>query len=181
MADNFSESQHAQTFAMLGVPGCATCHQNHDIMRASDEMLGLGDGAVCTRCHSESDTGGEAATAMRSLIDSLDSSFDAADSILGLAEDAGMEVSEAQFELGNANNAAVKARASMHAFSVEAVTADVEEGLGITSGAYKRGEDALAELQFRRTGLAISVTIIVVLIVGLVLRIRQLDHKRHTT
>ncbi len=180
MADNFSQSRHAQTFAMLGMPGCATCHQNHDIVRASDEMLGLGEGAVCARCHAEGDTGGEAATAMRSFIDSLDASFEAADSILSLAEQAGMEVSEAQFELGNANNAAVQARASMHAFSVEAVTADVEDGLEITSEAYQRGKDALAELQFRRTGLAISVTIIVVLIVGLVLRIRQLEHKRQT-
>jgi hypothetical protein len=181
MADNFSQSRHAQTFAMLGMPGCATCHQNHDIVRASDEMLGLGEGAVCARCHAEGDTGGEAATAMRSLIDSLGSSFEAADSILGLAEQAGMEVSEAQFELGRANNAAVQARASMHAFSVEAVRENVEEGLGITLEAHQRGQGALAELQFRRTGLAISVTIIVVLIVGLVLRIRQLEHKRQTT
>jgi predicted CXXCH cytochrome family protein len=180
MADNFSQSRHAQTFAMLGMPGCATCHQNHDIVRASDEMLGLGEGAVCARCHAAGDTGGEAATAMRSLIDSLGASFEAADSILGLAEQAGMEVSEAQFELGRANNAAVQARASMHAFSVEAVREDVEEGLGITLEAHQRGQDALAELQFRRTGLAISVTIIVVLIVGLVLRIRQLEHKRQT-
>jgi hypothetical protein len=181
MADNFSQSRHAQTFAMLGVPGCATCHQNHDIERASDEMLGLGEGAVCARCHSEGDPGGAAATTMRSLLDSLDSSFEEADSILGLAEAAGMEVSEAQFGLGNANNAAIQARASMHSFGVEAVRENVEDGLEITSAAFQEGQDALDELQFRRTGLAISVTIIVVLIAGLLLRIRQLEHKRQTT
>ncbi len=181
MADNFSRSRHAQTFAMLGVPGCATCHQNHDIERASDEMLGLGEGAVCARCHAEGDAGGQAAVTMRSLLDSLDSSFETADSILSLAEAAGMEVSEAQFALGNANNDAVQARASMHAFNVDSVAAKVAEGLEITSNANQAGIDALAELQFRRTGLAVSVTIIVVLIAGLLLRIRQLQQKRQTT
>jgi len=180
MADNFSESRHAQTFAMLGVPGCATCHQNHDVMRASDDMLGLGEGAVCARCHSEGDPGGQAALAMRLLLDSLGTSFAASDSILEQAELAGMEVSEAQFELGSANNAAVQARASMHSFDLEAVRKDVEEGLQVTLATFQKGQEALDELQFRRTGLAISVTIIVLLIVGLLLRIRQLDHKKQT-
>ena len=180
MADNFARSRHAQTFAMLGVPGCATCHQNHEIVRASDEMLGLGEGAVCARCHSEGDPGGQAATLMRSLVDSLETAFKAADSILALAEVAGMEVSEAQFQLGNANNAAVQARASMHAFSVESVREDVQGGLEITSAGFLRGQEALGELQFRRTGLAISVTIIVFLIAGLLLRIRQLEQKKRT-
>jgi len=181
MADNFAKSRHAQTFTMLGVPGCATCHQNHDIERASDAMLGLGPGAVCTRCHSEGDAGGQAAVRMRSLLDSLGSSYEVADSILSLAETAGMQVSEAQFELKNANNDAVQARASMHAFNVDSVAAKVAEGLEITSKAHQAGIDALAELQFRRTGLAVSVTIIVVLIAGLLLRIRQLQQKRQTT
>jgi predicted CXXCH cytochrome family protein len=181
MADNFTRSRHSQTFAMLGMPGCATCHQNHEVVRASDEMLGLEEGAVCARCHSESDAGGAAATAMRTLIDSLETTYVSADSILEIAEIAGMEVSEAQFGLGAANNAVVQARAAMHAFDVAAVTEVIDEGLGITGEAYGRGMQALEELRFRRTGLAVSVGIIVVLILGLLLRIRQLDQKRQTT
>ncbi len=181
MAENFTRSRHSQTFAMLGMPGCATCHQNHEVVRASDEMLGLEEGAVCARCHSESDPGGEAASTMRMLIDSLEATFLAADSILEIAEFAGMEVSEAQFELGAANNAVVQARAAMHAFDVAAVTEVVDEGLRITSEAHDHGLRALDDLRFRRTGLAISVGIIVMLILGLLLRIRQLEQKRRTS
>jgi hypothetical protein len=143
-------------------------------------MLGLGEGAVCARCHSAGDTGGQTALEMRLLLDSLDTSFAASDSILEQAELAGMEVSEAQFELGSANNAAVQARASMHSFDVEAVREDVEEGLQVTLATFQKGQDALDELEFRRTGLAVSVTIIVLLIAGLLLRIRQLNHNKQT-
>jgi hypothetical protein len=181
MADNFSQSRHAQTFAMLGEPGCATCHGNHEIVRATDDLLGLGEGAVCARCHSAEDPGGQAASTMRSLFDSLDTAIAAADSILNQAERAGMEVSEAQFDLGSANGAAVQARAAMHSFSLEAVQQDVLQGLQITSAAFERGQNALDELQFRRTGLAVSVTIIVLLILGLLLRIRQLRQQKRTT
>ncbi len=180
MADNFARSRHSQTFAMLGMPGCATCHQNHEVVAASDEMLGLGEGAVCARCHSAGDVGGDAATTMRTLLDSLEATFEAADSILARAELAGMEVSEAQFELGSANNAAVQARASMHAFDVEAVTADIAEGLEVTTAAYTRGQEAIDEIGFRRTGLAISVGIILLVVAGLLLHIRQLNQERRT-
>lgn len=181
MAENFATSRHSETFAMLGVPGCATCHGNHAVKQASDVMLGLGEGAVCARCHSAGDPGGQAAERMRRLLDSLNVSFAAADSILERAEVAGMEVSGALFDLGAANNAGVKARAAMHSFDLNAVESEVDSGLTITHTAFLRGLDAMAELKFRRTGLAVSVGIILVLIAGLLLRIRMLDQRKQTT
>ncbi len=177
MGELFSESFHSQVFAMLGRPGCATCHENHDIDTASDELLGLGEGAACAMCHTESDTGGATATSMRALIDSLNARYEAADSILARAENAGMEVSEAQFELGGARTALVSARTAVHGFSLDAVSEEVAGGLEVTSAVYGRGEEALAELQFRRIGLAVSVFIILLLIFGLVLKIRQVERK----
>ncbi len=88
-----------------------------------------------------------------------------------------MEVAEAQFSLNQVTTALVSARTAVHSFSVEAVEREVEAGLEITREAYGRGERALQELQFRRMGLAISVGIILALIVGLVLKIRQLERK----
>ena len=51
--DLFAKSRHAGAFAQMGVPGCATCHDNHDIKPTSDAMVGLGDKAVCTSCHDD--------------------------------------------------------------------------------------------------------------------------------
>jgi predicted CXXCH cytochrome family protein len=177
MASQFNESFHSQIFAMLGNPGCATCHGNHEIVETGDELLGLEEGAVCSRCHSESSTGGRAATEMRGLIDSLRVEVFRADSILSRAEHAGMEVSQAQFDLNSATTSLVSARTAVHSFSAENVREEVEAGLQVTAQAYARGQDAMDELQFRRIGLAVSVSVLLLLIVGLVLKIRQLESK----
>jgi hypothetical protein len=88
-----------------------------------------------------------------------------------------MEVSQAQFELNGATDALITARAAVHTFAVEAVKKEVDAGLPISAKAYARAVRALDELRFRRVGLAVSVAVILVLIAGLVLKIRQLERK----
>lgn len=177
MAELFGKSAHAKVFAQMGAPGCATCHENHEIKEASDEMLGLGANAVCASCHGGEDKGGKSAGEMRALIDSLRGDYERAGEILGRAERAGMEVSQAQFDLGGAKDALVKARAAVHAFTAAAVKKETEAGLAISQKAHARGVRALDELQFRRKGLAVSAVVILALIAGLVVKIRQLDRK----
>ena len=177
MADLFAKSVHARAFRDLGVPGCAACHENHDVQPASTEMLGLGGRAICSTCHEAKSKGGRAALEMRGIIDGLRKERDHASEILERAEQAGMEVSQARFDLNGANDALVKARAAVHAFKVDAVKKEADAGLGIAQKAYERGVRALEELRFRRTGLVVSLVIIVVLIAGLVLKLRQLERR----
>ncbi|UCC81768.1 MAG: hypothetical protein JSW46_12240 [Gemmatimonadota bacterium] len=175
MGELFAESFHSEIFTMLGRPGCATCHDNHRTVAAGDELLGLGEGAACAMCHTESSAGGAVASSMRSLIDSLTARYEAADSILAEAENVGLEVSEAQFGLGDARTALVSARTAVHSFSLEAVKEEVDAGLEVTAVAYASGEGALGEFLIRRLGLAISVALILALIAGLVLKIRKIE------
>ena len=175
MGELFAKSVHAKAFTAMGSPGCATCHENHAIKAASDEMLGLGSQAVCAGCHAAGDKGGETAVAARTLIDRLVSETGKARAVLDRADRAGMEVSQAQYDLNGANDALVKARTAVHAFNVDAVKKEVEPGLAIGARAYARGVRALDELGFRRKGLAVSLVIVLALIGGLVLKIRQLD------
>ncbi|MBI2160805.1 MAG: cytochrome c3 family protein [Candidatus Rokubacteria bacterium] len=177
MAELFAKSVHARVFTQMGAPGCATCHNNHDIQPASVEMVGLGDRAICAQCHAADDKGGQTATEMRALIDSLRREHAKASALLERAEHAGMEVSQARFELNGANDAIVKARAAVHAFTLEAVKKEADAGLAISAKAHARGERAFAELRFRRNGLAVSLAIIVVLIAGLVFKIRQIERR----
>jgi bacterioferritin-associated ferredoxin len=177
-AEFFAKSVHARVFAQMGAPGCAACHSNHEIKEAGDEMLGLGDKAACVACHSAGDKGGKSAAEMRGLLDSLGSESDKARALLLQAEHAGMEVSQAQFDLNGAKDALVKARAAVHAFTVAAVKKEAETGLAISAKAYARGVRALEELQFRRKGLAVSAVIILALIAGLVFKIRQLERPK---
>ena len=180
MAELFAKSAHARAFTQMGVPGCATCHDNHEIRPASLEMIGLGDKAVCATCHSAGDPGGQAASKMRTLLESLQGERDKTSALLERAEHAGMEVSQARFDLNGASDALVKARAAVHAFQVDPVQREVDAGKAISAKAYERGVRALQELGFRRKGLAVSLVIVLALIGGLVLKIRQLDHRAST-
>jgi hypothetical protein len=157
------------------MPGCATCHGNHEIEPAEDSLLGLADGAICATCHSDSDPGGQAAMAMRADIDSLAAAIDDARSVLHEAEQAGMEVSAAQADLADANSSLVTGRAVVHSFSPEAVSEAVAPGLEVAGASYASGIEALDDLRIRRIGLVISVGIILMLVLALTLKIRQIE------
>jgi hypothetical protein len=86
-----------------------------------------------------------------------------------------MEVSQPMFELSEAKTALIKARAAIHGFDQALLDKEVEPGLKVIERAHARGVKALDELQFRRKGLAISALIIFALVIGLIVKIRQME------
>ena len=88
-----------------------------------------------------------------------------------------MEVSRPLFELNEAKTALIKARASIHGFDQAILDKEIAPGLKISESAHARGLKALDELQYRRKGLAISALIILALVLGLILKIRQIERK----
>jgi hypothetical protein len=175
MADLFATSVHARVFKDLGVPGCSACHRHHDVQPAAGMSVGLEDKAVCTQCHTAKDKGGQAAVAIAGLLGRLGQERASAAAVLERAEHAGMEVSQARLDLNGANDALVKARTAIHAFSVPAVQKEIDAGLATADKAHARGLRALEEFTFRRQGLGVSLIVILALIAGLVVKIRQLE------
>jgi len=176
IGEYFAMGAHDSVFTGHDWPGCATCHGNHAIQQADDELLGLGERSTCgaAGCHSEADEGGRIARQMLVLVDSLGEARRSADSILHAAEEAGMPVDQPLFELTQVQNAIVSARAIMHSVNIDSMRAQIDEGISTASTAYEAGESAFEELRVRRTGLAASALVIIVLIVGLLIRIREL-------
>lgn len=168
-------SGHPAAFLRLGKPGCVACHDNHAIHQTSDSMLGVGETSVCVECHGADDPEGRDAVRMRELIEQLKLERQRSDSLLERAEAAGLEISQARFELEDATNAIVRARTSTHSASVDSVKARVDEGLAITTRAWERGRGAFRDLRIRRLGLAVSSVIIVILIAGIVMKIRETE------
>jgi predicted CXXCH cytochrome family protein len=177
-AELFGKSRHADAFTQMGVPGCATCHDNHDIKPTTDAMVGLDEGAVCASCHQAADAGGTAAVGIRAALTALRTDVEGADAILRRAEHAGMEVSQARFDLNGGHDALVKARAAVHAASLDAVAREADGGRAIAARAHGRGVRALDELRYRRTGLGVSLAIVLVVIAGLIVKIRQVDRRQ---
>jgi hypothetical protein len=177
MADFFGQSRHAELFEKEGLPGCETCHGNHAIQPVSDQNLAERSADVCGRCHEPTDQYGSEFRTIAQLLDSLKTQFRLSGQLLLSAENAGMEVSQAQFELEDVNNALTLARSAVHTFHVEPVKEHVDAGLKLTQSGLDRGHAALREHSVRRIGLAASATVILVLIVGLILKIRQYERR----
>lgn len=173
----FNKSRHQKAFAAMGLPACVTCHSNHDVMKTSDAMVGTSDKAVCLNCHGPKTPGYQKAAAIRASLDGLRGEVQRTTEVLDRAESAGMEVSQAKFELRGAMDLLLKARASLHLFDPAAVRKLADEGNQIASKMYAKGEQALDDLRFRHRGLWISVGIILVAIAGLVLKIKEIDRR----
>jgi hypothetical protein len=133
-------------------------------------------GSICLTCHSPGDPCDRASEEMYTALSSLDLDLRRAAARLKRAEIAGMEVSTARFELkSGGTTSAVEARALIHAFDPPRLLARTAEGRTVASAALAAGESALAELQYRRRGLAVSLVLVVLVLVGLYLKIRQLN------
>jgi hypothetical protein len=174
----FNKSGHSKIFAQMGIPGCASCHSNHAILEAGDAMLGAGDKSACATCHPPTSSGATLAAGMLASIDRLKKDYEKAHTLLASAEHAGMEVSQPLFELNDAKTALIKARAAIHGFDQAILDKEIAPGLKVAEKAHGRALRALEELQFRRKGLAISALIIFALVVGLILKIRQMERGR---
>ncbi|HEV8537456.1 MAG TPA: multiheme c-type cytochrome, partial [Bacteroidota bacterium] len=163
-ADLFSSSPHKKAFDSRRLPECETCHGYHEIVAATDELLGVSPDAVCSRCHHENQNpkGYQVAKAMRQLTDSLELSEAYADSLVADAEQKGMEVSELRFKLRDARQARLESRTMVHAFNREKFQEVVAKGLAVTSSVAVEGRQAVDEYFFRRWGLGIATLIITI-------------------
>jgi hypothetical protein len=176
-AQLFETSPHKDAFAAMGFPGCVTCHSNHAIKHPTDEMIGTGPNAVCTKCHTEGDAGFVQARAMHDQLENLQSSLSASEEILGRAERQGMEVSQPLLQQAQAKDALLKARVTVHTFSETELKRDTDAGLVVTRQTHAAGEQALKEWKFRQVGLGLSLVMIALTLVGLGFYIKNLERK----
>jgi hypothetical protein len=176
-AQLFAQSPHKQAFASANLPGCVTCHSNHGILHPTDEFVGTGEKAVCTQCHTQGDEGYTRAGQIRDKLVQLSSAVDRANKILDQAERSGMEVSEAKLDLAQAKDSLTKARVTLHTTDLTKVEADLKPGLDAATKDYDAGKRALAERDYRRVGLGLSLLAIGLAIGGLRLYIRQIERR----
>ncbi|HTK81360.1 MAG TPA: multiheme c-type cytochrome [Bacteroidota bacterium] len=182
-ADLFSSSPHKKAFDDAGLPECETCHSNHDIVHATDKLLGVDEGATCSQCHQagESSKGFTTAKAMRSMIDSLEAGEQQAAAVVEDAEQKGMEVSEAKFKLRDAHQARLQSRTAVHAFNEAKFREVVNVGMKVASTVTSEGNAAVEEYYFRRWGLGVATLIISVVALALYFAIKRIEKRQRNT
>jgi predicted CXXCH cytochrome family protein len=173
---HFSESVKADIFDDDEYRDCFACHGNHNIARPTDDMIGLEEGAICYRCHSDPDFGGqETITSLKFSIASLITARDHALHNLEQAEQKGMEVDSGYEKLVELNTVLISARGKIHTFDDGIVREHIKPGLKLAEEANEIASEAIDHLNFRRVGLGASSFLILLLAGVIVLKIRQLE------
>jgi cytochrome c553 len=172
--DLFNQSLHSRAFAENKWPACVTCHQNHLIVLPTDAMLGVEETATCAACHEKGSAGYMAAQQMKSEIAGLQNRLASAREVLERAQRAGMEVSSPIYQLSEGRDRLILARVQIHRFTPAILQKTTAEGESIATACEQSGWQALAELAYRRKGLAVSAAILLCMIGLLLLKIRQL-------
>ncbi len=177
IAQLFSQTKMKHRFEEADLPGCATCHGNHEIYSPTDEMLGMASKAVCTRCHEQGKHGATLAGAgiakqMHEGLVDLVTRIGAVEKKLDKAERLGMEIRGPRFRLREANDALTNARTLVHSFTIAPVQEAITKGLTVTSEVDAKAKAALREYTKRRVWLGLSLVPILAVVILLVLYIR---------
>ncbi len=180
-AELFLKSPHAAPFSEKKLAGCVVCHGNHGVLAPTDSLVSLSSSASpCAKCHKAdgSDKSAPAILHMRALLDSLSSGQKKADRELDHAEELGMDVADAKYDLKDVRQALVQARVAIHSFKVADLADAVHPGIGVLAAAEKAGAEAVHDYYFRRQGLAVSTLIVTLVVVLLWLKIRQIEKEQ---
>ncbi|MDP2303985.1 MAG: cytochrome c3 family protein [Ignavibacteria bacterium] len=180
-AELFGNSPHKKVFDENNYPECETCHGNHLILVARDQLLGVNEGAVCAKCHTEEKNpkGFKAAVKMRALIDSLVVLDSISRRQIFIAEQKGMEVEEAKFKLRDVHQAELEARTVVHAFDAEKFSEIINKGVNASNEVISEANSQVDEYYFRRYGLVVAVLIISLLALLLYFQIKRIEAKQN--
>jgi predicted CXXCH cytochrome family protein len=176
--DLFSQSPHKSAFDGLGISECEACHGNHKILPPSDEMLAGGQADVCSQCHDAGTPPYEAGLEIKKRIAAFVAAIEKARGLLAEAENQGVDVSEAKFRLQEATTTLVLVRNLTHGLTLTDIEEKLGEGDQVITAVQAKGEAALEEAKFRKTGLVVATGFILLLAIALVLKIRQMRAKQ---
>jgi len=176
--DFFNQSPHKDAYAQMNLGECTTCHNHHDIAKPTDSMLGVGEGVLCTRCHSQGDKGYEAAAKMSVELDTLKLTINHAHELLTRAERGGVNARLGKYDLHTADDALIKSRTAIHFFDFDKFHEIASSGITEAQNVITLGEEALWDLRVRQIGLGVTVPIILWVALALYLRIRRMERDK---
>ena len=120
-----------------------------------------------------------AAGRMRASIENLKASLAANSDLIARARNAGMEVSDQELALAEVRTKLTQARTEIHTFDPAAVDQVVNEGMKALTDVGQAGNQALADLQVQAARPVHLAGRILLVVVGLTLKIRELNLRRH--
>jgi hypothetical protein len=140
----------------------------------------------CSDCHGpepllgESPAGQEASAFFVETQADLTRAAGAAQRLLLAAQRGGVEVGHASLELKQVVDREIELQVLVHSFDAgegSPYREKADEGLELAAGVLATAREGLEELRYRRAGLAVSLVLVVLVLVGLYLKIRQVSRR----
>lgn len=172
--DYFLNSRMGTAFAENEMHACEECHGNHLIEHPTDAMLG-GENAVCLDCHEEGDAGHTVAVTMAGQLSQATALYDSAAVQQVAVRNVGMDDVDLGFMLQDAHQAIIHARTLIHTFDAAKTKEKTDISIKKSSEALQLAATEIAESRFRRLGFGFATVFITLLIIGLYLKIKQID------
>ena len=135
----------------------------------------------CTDCHGQDSTGFQAFREFSGRMRALALVTARAERTLLAAQRGGVEVRKAHLQLDQAVDSQVQQQVLVHTFNSVTNSPFMQQsakGLQVARAALYAGDTALDQLRYRRTGLVVSLAIILCVLTGLALKIRELSRSR---
>jgi poly-gamma-glutamate capsule biosynthesis protein CapA/YwtB (metallophosphatase superfamily) len=100
--------------------------------------------------------------------------------LIARLRNAGIEVSDQELALREAATKLTLARTEMHSFEPTRFVPITADGVKIVATVDQAGQNGIAELNYRRRGLAVSLGAILLVVIALGLKVREID-RRHSS
>ena len=171
----YDASPHNAAFKKEKLGACEVCHGHHDVQPTSEKMIGVGQGAVCIKCHKAGDKGYEIAEKFSSEIAGLKVNIKKAEDETDRAAQYGRDVSIAKQKIKDAQDALIRARTVVHTVSIENLNKVIEPANKATAEAVQADKEATMDLAFRYIGLSIFVVVALIVAILIYLKVRQLE------
>lgn len=173
----FKQTRMAEVFKTMDVHACEQCHGHHDVSKTSDKMIGTGENSVCITCHSEGDKGYQTAEVMGSQLNKLSSLYDSAQVRSNEVQVKGMNNTDINYLIQQVNQKLIKSRTLVHTFDSEKVKERTNEGIKKANKALTLAGQEVEEYYIRRIGFGGASLFLLLLIVGLYFKLKQVGKK----
>ncbi|NOX87951.1 MAG: hypothetical protein GXO77_02920 [Calditrichaeota bacterium] len=173
----FNESAMGKAFSENELHGCQECHGSHEIEKPTDEMTGVGEESVCLNCHDEGDDGYIAAKKIYEELKSSVALHDSAKIQLDVVKRIGMDDIDIGYKLQKAEQSIIKARTLVHTFDPEKVAKETNLSLKNSKEALELAQKEIKDAQIRRRGLGVATFFILLLIIAVYFKIRNIEAK----
>jgi predicted CXXCH cytochrome family protein len=175
----FDGSNHKDAFEENGWPECATCHGNHAIVETDDSMLSEESSPLCYSCHREYAPDNPVcmptARYFHASITDLAEESESLGELVHVLAEKGLDVEPLGATVEELDDFLRQLRSYIHTFEKSEFEEVERSGRAAVEKSRQLVAEAEAEYRFRRNGLFVSLGFMILLVLAIYLKVRQVE------